>query len=107
MKIEPNILSSTQEGQEWLLNCLPSVIKLLQFYFRLKEGLISEEQYQVAKKLYLNLKMGNLGKLNKLYNFHTIILPEIFESKATYLNKILIHENVILPVLSVNVFIKI
>ena len=34
------------------------------------------------------MKMENLGELSKLYNFqNTIILCEIFESRAKYLNK--------------------
>ena len=52
-----------------------------QFYSRLKGGLISEEEYKPVKKLYLTLKMENLGELNELHNFQdTIILWEIFES---------------------------
>ena len=46
------------------------------FYSRLQDSLISEEEYE------------NLGELNKLYNFQdTIILCEIFDSRATYLKK--------------------
>ena len=60
-----------------------------QFYSRLKGRMVSEEGYQSVKKLYLTLKLENLGELNKLYNFQDIIiLCAIFESRATHLNKI-------------------
>ena len=60
-----------------------------QFYARLKGRMISEEEYQSVKKLYVTLKLENLGELNKLYNFQdVIILCKIFESRATQLNKI-------------------
>ena len=60
-----------------------------QFWFRLKGGLIFEKEYEAVKKLYLTLKLENLGELNKLYNFQdTIILCENFESRAAHLQKI-------------------
>ena len=60
-----------------------------QFWFRLKGDLIFEKEYEAVKKLYLTLKLENLGELNKLYNFQdTIILCENFESRAAHLQKI-------------------
>ena len=103
--------SSTQEEQEWILNYLSlgkgtipyeiitrfnsldirpdqEFFCIKQFYSRLKSGIISQEQCKAVKNLYVTMKMENLGKLNMLYNFQdAIILCEIFESRATYLNK--------------------
>ena len=59
-----------------------------QLYSKLKGNIISYKKYQSVNKLYKTLKMENLGELNKLYNFQdTIILYEIFESRANFLNK--------------------
>ena len=103
--------SSTQEEQEWILNYLslgkgtipyelitrfnsPDIrtdqefFRIKQFYARLKSGIISQEECKAVKKLYVTMKMENLGKLNMFYNFQdAIILCEIFKFRATYLNK--------------------
>ena len=53
------------------------------FYSSLKNSIISDEQYENAKKLFTLLKMCSLFVLNALYNFQdTIILAEIFENRA-------------------------
>ena len=58
------------------------------FYLSLKGDTISRENYNAVKKLYQILKLENLGELNKLYNFQDTIIPcEMFESRATYLQK--------------------
>ena len=60
-----------------------------QFYSRLRGNIISQEVYKSVKKLYLKMKMENLGELNKLYIFQdTAILFQIFELCATHLNNI-------------------
>ena len=60
-----------------------------QFYSRLKDTIISEEEYHAVKKFYLALKLEKLVELNKHYNLrHIIILREVFESRAAHLNKI-------------------
>ena len=103
--------SSTQEEQEWILNCLSlgkgtipyeiitrfdsldirpdqEFFCIKQVYLRLKSDIISQEECKAVKNLYVTMKMENLGKLNMLYNFQdAIILCEIFESRATCLNK--------------------
>ena len=51
------------------------------FYLSLKETIILTDDYNSVKKLYQTMKLENLGKLKKLYNFQdTIILCKIFEN---------------------------
>ena len=56
-------------------------------YSSLKSSVISKEEHTSVEKLYKPLKMRNIEDLNDLYNFqNTIILCEIFESRAQFLN---------------------
>ena len=41
-----------------------------QFYLRITGHIISEEEYEAVKKLYLTMKIENLGELNMLYEIH-------------------------------------
>lgn len=41
-----------------------------QFYLRITGDIISEEEYEAVKKLYLTMKIENLGELNMLYEIH-------------------------------------
>ena len=41
-----------------------------QFYLRITGDIISEEEYEAVKKLYLTMKIENLGELNMLYDIH-------------------------------------
>ena len=59
------------------------------FYSKLKNKMINDKEYENAKKLYRLLKMKNLGNMNESYNFQdTIIICEIFESRASLMKKI-------------------
>ena len=56
-------------------------------YSSLKNSVISKEEHASVEKLYKPLKMRNIDDLNNLYNFqNTIVLCEIFESRAQFLN---------------------
>ena len=89
--------SCTQEEQEWILNYLSlgkgkipyemitwfdsldirpdqECFCIEQFYLRLKGGIISQEEYEVVKKLYITMKIENMGGLNMLYNFQNMII---------------------------------
>ena len=49
-------------------------------FSRLKGSLISQEEYEAVKKLYLAMKIENLGELNMLYNLQDAIIScKIFE----------------------------
>ena len=41
-----------------------------QFYLRITGDIISEEEYEAVKKLYLTIKIENLGELNMLDEIH-------------------------------------
>ena len=41
-----------------------------QFYLRITGDIISEEEYEAVKKLYLTMKIENLGELNMLYEIY-------------------------------------
>ena len=41
-----------------------------QFYLRITGDIISEKEYEAVKKLYLTMKIENLGELNMLYEIH-------------------------------------
>ena len=59
-----------------------------QFHSKLKANMISEEEYEAVKKLYLTMKMENLSEFNKLYSFQdAITLCKIFESRASFLSE--------------------
>ena len=59
-----------------------------QFHSKLKANMISEEEYEAVKKLYLTMKMENLSEFNKLYNFQdAITLCKMFESRASFLSE--------------------
>ena len=71
------------------------------FYSSLKDTKMSNEEYENVKKNYKTMKLANLGKLNKIYNFQdAIILCEIFQQGSLCLHEILnlILANVILKV---------
>ena len=54
-----------------------------EFYWSMKDSILSEEEYENVKKFYKTLKLKNLGELNQMYNFQdTIILCEIFERRC-------------------------
>ena len=56
------------------------------FYCSLKDSVISDKEYQAVKKFHKLLNLGNLGQLNKLYNFEdTKILTETFEQRSNRL----------------------
>lgn len=60
-----------------------------QFYSSFKDIIMTKEEYKNLKKFYQTLKLKNLGKLNKIYNFQdTIILCEIFEQRSSHLQKL-------------------
>ena len=77
------------------------------FHSSLKNSVITEEEHASVKTFYRLLQMRNLDDLNNLYNFQdTIILCEIFETRAQFLNhkfKFNLH-NVILRAFLVVVF---
>ena len=59
------------------------------FYSCLKEKDICEEEYENVKKFFTLLRLKTLGNMNRIYNFQdTLILCEIFEQRATFLEKI-------------------
>ena len=50
---------------------------------------MTKEEYDNVKKFYLILKLKDLGKLNKIYNFQgAVILCEIFEQRSEHLQKL-------------------
>ena len=56
----------------------------------LRDDIISRENDNAVKKLYQTLKLENLAEMNELYNFQdTTDLCKIFESRTTYLQKML------------------
>ena len=56
------------------------------FYNSFKDKIITDKK--TFKKLFIILKMRNTGDLNGLFNFQdTIILCEVFESRALIMNK--------------------
>ena len=58
------------------------------FNSSLKDSVISDKEYEAAKKFYNLLNLDNLGKLNKLYNFQdTVILTELFEQISNRLQE--------------------
>ena len=78
------------------------------FYSSLKDTKMYNEEYENVKKIYKTMKLANLGKLNKIYNFQdAIILCEIFQQGSLCLQEILnlILVNVILEVDLVAVYI--
>ena len=59
------------------------------FYSELKEKNISDEEYENVKKKFMLLRLKTLGDMNRIYNFQdTLILCEIFEQKASLLEKL-------------------
>ena len=51
------------------------------FLLSLKKTIINTDDYNSVKKLYQTMKLENLDKVSKLYNFQdTIILCKIFEN---------------------------
>ena len=59
------------------------------FYSSLKERNISKEEYENVKRFFTVLRLKTLGDLNRIYNFqNTAILCEIFEERATLLQKL-------------------
>ena len=72
-----------------LLKIIPTdnLFSIDDFYSSLKNSVITEKEHAAVKNLYTLLKMRNLGDLNNLYNFQDkIILCEIFESRAQFVN---------------------
>ena len=52
-----------------------------EFFSKLKQSAVNDEDYENSKYLYQTLKMRNLGDLNDLYNAQDIILLcEIIEN---------------------------
>ena len=59
------------------------------FYSSLKEKDISTEEYENVKKFFKLLRLKILGDMNRIYNFQdTLILCEIFEQRASELEKL-------------------
>ena len=59
---------------------------MIGFYNSFKNKIITDKK--TFKKLFIILKMRNIGDLNDLFNFQdTIILCEVFESRALIMNK--------------------
>ena len=59
------------------------------FYSSLKEKEISFEEYENIKNFFTVLRLKTLRDLNRIYNFqYTAILCEIFEQRATILQKL-------------------
>ena len=59
------------------------------FYSELKEKNISDEEYQNVKKFFMLLRLKTLGDMKRIYNFQdTLILCEIFEQRASFLEKL-------------------
>ena len=59
---------------------------MIGFYNSFKDKIITDKK--TFKKLFIILKMRNTGDLNGLFNFQdTIILCEVFESRALIMNK--------------------
>ena len=59
------------------------------FYSCLKEKDISKEEYENVKKLFTLLRLKTLGDMNRIYNLQdTLILCEIFEQRASLLEKL-------------------
>ena len=64
-------------------------LKHSDFYSSLKEKNISNEEYENVKRFFTVLRLKTLGDLNRIYNFQdTAILCEIFEERATLLQKL-------------------
>ena len=60
-----------------------------QFYSTLKDNILTDKEYENAKKFYQTMKLEDLGELNKIYNFEdTIILCEIFEQRSSHLQNL-------------------
>ena len=103
----------TKEDQEWVLNYLSTGIGTVSyemirrydslniapeectfflshnFYFSLKDTIMTREEYENVTKFYLTLKLKYLGELNNIYNFQeTIILCEMFEQRSCHLRKV-------------------
>ena len=59
------------------------------FYSSLEEKDISTEEYEIVKKNFKLLRLKTLGDMNRIYNFQdTLILCEIFEQRASLLEKL-------------------
>ena len=59
------------------------------FYSELKEKNISDQEYENVKKNFMLLRLKTLGDMNRIYNFQdTLILCEIFEQRASLLEKL-------------------
>ena len=59
------------------------------FYSSLKEKDISTEEYEIVQKNFKLLRLETLGDMNRIYNFQdTLILCEIFEQRASLLEKL-------------------
>ena len=55
----------------------------------MEDSVLPTEEYENVKKFYKLLSLSNLGEPNQIYNFQdTIILCEIFEQRASLLQKI-------------------
>ena len=58
-----------------------------EFFSKLKENAVNENDYENSKYLYQTLKMRNLGDMNDLYNTQDVILLcEIIENKFQIIN---------------------
>ena len=109
-ELSKKYLSCTEEERKWALDCFSTgkgtiPHKMIttynsldiapengqffpphQFYSSLKDNIMTDEEYENVKKSYQTMKLVNLGKLNKIYNFEdTIILCEIFKQRSSHL----------------------
>ena len=59
------------------------------FYSSLKQKNISDKEYENVKRFFPVLRLKTLGDLKRIYNFQdTVIFCEIFEERATLLQKL-------------------
>lgn len=110
-KMNQKFLSFSQADQEWVLDYLSSgkwttpyeiinkfdslakvpkkeFFSIEQFYYSSLKGNKFLKSNISSLKLYLTMKMEDIGELNKLYNFQdTIILCEICDTRANFLNE--------------------
>ena len=103
----------SEEDKEWVLNYLSTgkgtipyemntgydwldvspekgdFFKTHEFYSHLKDGVLTEAEYNNVKSFYQTTRLKNLGELNKMNNFQdTIILCKIFEQRSEQLQKL-------------------
>ena len=70
-------------------NFFIQVLKIISKSSSLKDNVMTTEEYKNVIKFYQEMKLKDLGELNKIYNFQdTIILFEIFEQRSEHLQNL-------------------